>query len=259
MDILEEIVALSKKKLSRRKSKVSVSQLEQSTAYNKNRRSLKEAILRNSPKSIIAEIKFCSPSKGIIRSIFDVENIAQGYQKFGATGISVLTEEDYFCGKKQYLTSVKNATALPVLCKDFIINEYQIVEARSIGADAILLIAAILSFRQIVQFTKLAHDLELEVLLEVHCAQELDDLFYEEADIIGVNNRNLKTLQVSINNSLELVAKIPKEAIKISESGLTANNIHKLINVGFNGFLIGETFMKESIPAVALKILIESL
>ena len=171
----------------------------------------------------------------------------------------MLTEEDYFCGKKQYLTNVKNATALPVLCKDFIINEYQIVEARSIGADAILLIAAILSFRQIVQFTKLAHDLELEVLLEVHCAQELDDLFYEEVDIIGVNNRNLKTLQVSINNSLELVSKIPKEAIKISESGLTANSIHKLINVGFDGFLIGETFMKESIPAAALKILIESL
>lgn len=259
MNVLNQIVVKTQQKVAYRKKKVPLNQLEKFPNYHSKRISLQES-LHTKGMRIIAEIKFCSPSKGIIHSNIQPQEIALGYQNAGAAALSVLTEEDYFMGKMEYLMLARNSTHLPILRKDFMIDGYQIVEARAIGADAILLIAAILTKEQIVQFTKLAHQLELEVLLEVHSLEELKCFFFDEIDIVGVNNRNLKTLQVSLDTSLKIIEEIPKKYCKISESGLSQSaDIHKLTQVGFDGFLMGENFMKESNPALALQNFIASL
>jgi indole-3-glycerol phosphate synthase len=260
MNILEKIVLNTKKKLAQKKKEVFISDLENSPEYKKKRHSLKSALYKKKPHSIIAEIKFCSPSQGVLHSNIIPEKIAMGYQNSGAAAISVLTEEDYFLGKKEYLSLARAQVNIPILRKDFIIDEYQIVEARAIGADAILLIAASLSPNQIRAFTRLAHELELEVLLEVHSLEELENSFFDQVDIIGVNNRNLKSLQISLQTSMDLAKKIPAGYCKISESGLSLpSNVSELVAVGFDGFLIGESFMKTENPAAALKNFLQKL
>ena len=256
MNILEEIVQHKKKVLSSKK-KTSVKQLENYPLFKEERISLKKWLQK---KMIVAEIKFSSPSQGKICPFIEPEAIAIGYQKNGAAGISVLTEEKYFAGKNEYLSQVRKAVQLPLLRKDFIIDEYQILESRALGADVILLIASSLKPKQILEFSQFAHSLQLEVLLEVHSLAELESSYNDFVDIIGVNNRNLKTLQVSLDTSLEIVEKIPPKKLKISESGLSqAISIKKLIAAGFDGFLIGESLMKTGNPALALQKLLTQL
>jgi indole-3-glycerol phosphate synthase len=207
--------------------------------------------------AVIAEIKKASPSKGLIRADFDVEWIARRYEAGGATALSVLTDEPYFQGGLRNLETASAAVALPCLRKDFTVDEYQIVEARAHGADAILLIAAALTDAEMKRFALTAHGAELDVLVEVHTASELDralDALGEAgADAVGVNNRDLKTFDVRMETSLELVERIPRSAVRVAESGIaTGDDVGRLRAAGFDAFLIGESLMRKADPGAAL-------
>ena len=216
MDILKQIIANTKKEVACRKNKITLKTLENSSEYKKDRLSLAQAIYQKK-LAILAEIKFKSPSKGVIHSKKNALQIGKGYEEVGAAGISVLTDETYFAGKKTYLTEVRNGVNIPILQKDFVVEEYQILEARSIGADAILLIAAALTPQKLSDLAKFARNLELEVLLEVHCLEELEKYLTPEINLVGVNNRNLKTFAVNIQNGLQIIEKIPAHYCKLSE------------------------------------------
>jgi indole-3-glycerol phosphate synthase len=207
--------------------------------------------------AVIAEIKKASPSKGLIRADFDVEWLARNYQAGGAAALSVLTNEPYFQGSLRNLELASAAVGLPCLRKDFMVDEYQFVEARAHRADAILLIAAALTDAALKRFADLAHSYELDVLVEVHTAEELDrvlgTLGDTGADAIGVNNRNLKTFEVSLETSMELVERIPASVMRVAESGLaTAEDLTRLRAAGFDAFLIGESLMRQADPGAAL-------
>ena len=244
MNILDRIVADKRKEVDFKKSIVPVSQLEQSLLFNKQTLSLSER-LKASPSEIIAEYKRRSPSKSIINHDLNVFDVAKGYESAGVCGMSVLTDGKYFGGSLDDLVIARASCQLPLLRKEFIIDSYQIREAKAYGADVILLIAAILSKDDIKKFSELAKQLDLEVLLEVHNEEELDKSIMPSLDMIGVNNRNLKTFEVSLDTSKQLSALIPDEFVKISESGIsTTESIKTLRPYGFQGFLIGENFMK---------------
>lgn len=252
MSILDEIVAKKKTEVSSRKELYPVKLLEKSVFFAGETVSLCHYLRREDKQGIIAEIKRRSPSKGVINHHVSVEKLSIGYMQAGASALSVLTDNEYFGGSSADLETARRFNFCPILRKDFIVDEYQICESKSIGADAILLIAAVLSVEQIKSFTELAHSLGLEVLFEVHNDEELQSKFLPELDIVGVNNRNLKTFEVSIETSKELSEKIPSEALKISESGIdSAETIVELRNFGYEGFLIGESFMKTSRPQAA--------
>lgn len=209
--------------------------------------------------AVIAEIKKASPSKGLIRADFDVAWIAARYAAGGAAALSVLTDEPYFQGGLRNLELASETVVLPCLRKDFIVDEYQIVEARAHRADAILLIAAALTDAEMKRFAAAAHDLALDVLVEVHTAAELDRVLdtLGSADAIGVNNRNLKTFDVRLETSLELVERIPRQAVRVTESGIaTPDHIAQLRTAGFDAFLIGESLMRQPDPGAALSALI---
>lgn len=260
MNILEEIIAHKHKEVEERKSLFPTKLLEQSLYYGSNTVSLKKYILREDKSGIIAEIKRKSPSKGVINAHVEVERTSIGYMQAGASALSVLTDETYFGGKNEDLTKARKYNFCPILRKDFTVDEYQIIEAKSIGADAILLIAAALSPEQIKSFGKLAKSLGLEVLLEVHNEAELNASVNEYVDLVGVNNRNLKTFDVDIQTSIDLSDKIANEFVKVSESGISdPQTIAKLKTHGFNGFLIGERFMTSSRPEKSCARFIESL
>ena len=208
---------------------------------------------------LICEVKKASPSKGIIRENFQPVEIAKKYEQGGASAISVLTDEKYFMGRPEYLREIKKIVSLPVLRKDFIIDEYQIIEAKSIGADCILLIASILNPKQIKSLAAFAKRLGLEVLIEVRTKEEIDAHCNEHIDLIGVNNRDLTNFTTHISNSLRLFEYLPKELVKISESGISkASQIQELNAVGYDGFLIGNYFMKHEEPGRACKNLIDN-
>ena len=212
---------------------------------------------KNGP-AVIAEIKKASPSKGLIRADFDVEWIARRYRAGGAAALSVLTDEPFFQGSLRNLELASAAIPLPCLRKDFMVNEYQIVEARAHRADAILLIAAALSNDAMKRFAATARALSLDVLVEVHTADELDrmldSLGETGADAIGVNNRDLKTFDVRLERSLELVDRIPASIVRVTESGIASSeDIHRLRSAGFDAFLIGESLMRQPDPGDALK------
>jgi len=214
-----------------------------------------------SEPAIIAEIKKASPSKGLIREDFDVASLAKTLEKSGATALSVLTDEPYFQGSLRNLEIASAAVKLPCLRKDFTIDEYQIVEARAHGADAILLIAAALSSAELKRFAAAAHERALDVLIEVHTANELDvvlDTLGETgADAIGVNNRDLKTFEVRMETSLELASRIPSSVVRVAESGIaTSEDMDRLRAAGFQAFLIGESLMRERDPGTALSALL---
>jgi indole-3-glycerol phosphate synthase len=214
-----------------------------------------------SEPAIIAEIKKASPSKGLIRGDCDVEWLAKTYQDGGATALSVLTDEPYFQGSLHNLEIASAAVNLPCLRKDFTVDEYQIVEARSHRADAILLIVAALSDAELRRFAGVAHEHALDVLVEVHAADELrrvlDTLGDDGADAIGVNNRDLKTFEVHMETSLELADRIPPTVVRVAESGIaTSEDIDRLRTVGFHAFLIGETLMRQPDPGAALSALL---
>ena len=204
--------------------------------------------------AVIAEIKKASPSKGIIDPVFDYLKIAKDYKNAGATAISVLTEPDYFCGSNEYLSLIRDAVDLPILRKDFTIDEYQIFEALSIGADAVLLIVAILDKPKLKEFLKLSKSLGLAAIVETHDAEEVYTALDVGAEIIGVNNRNLKTFEVDVNNGLQLRGLVPKDKIFISESGIeNPQDIRKVIDAGSNAALIGEMLMRAEDKAAKMK------
>lgn len=251
MDILENIIARKKTEVAERKSLYPVKLLERSTFFNSPTVSLKKYLLREDKLGIIAEFKRKSPSKGIINKYADVERTSIGYMQAGASALSVLTDTEFFGGKIEDLTTARKFNYCPIIRKDFIIDEYQILEAKSIGADVVLLLANVLNAAEIKRFANLSRSLGLEVLLEIRDEQELF-VINEFIDAVGVNNRNLKDFKVNVSQSFQLSNLIPSDFIKISESGIdSAKTILDLKDAGFNGFLIGETFMKNSRPELA--------
>ncbi|MGB3464164.1 MAG: indole-3-glycerol phosphate synthase TrpC [Cyclobacteriaceae bacterium] len=249
MNILDQIVADKLKEVEERKSLVPTKLLEQSVHFSGKPLSMSHYIRREDKTGIIAEIKRKSPSKGTINKSVDVEKISIGYMQAGSSGLSILTDKKYFGGTNEDLTKARNFNYCPILRKDFIVDEYQIVEAKSIGADTILLIAAALTPQQIKAFAGEARSLGMEVLLEVHNREELESSLCEEIDLLGVNNRDLKTFNTDIKVSKELASHIPDDFVKISESGISSpETIAELMDYGFEGFLIGENFMKTGNP-----------
>jgi indole-3-glycerol phosphate synthase len=258
MNILDKIIAHKKIEVAERKKTISVNELEKQISFSRETLSLKNFLLDESKTGIIAEFKRKSPSKGIINGDADVVEITNAYSVNGASGLSVLTDEHFFGGSSDDLIKAR-INKIPILRKDFIIDEYQITEAKAIGADVILLIAANLTIAENSRLAAFAKSLKLEVLLEIHNEEELEHIC-DDVDIVGVNNRDLKTFTVDINRSIELSKKIPADKIKISESGI--NNIDTILYLktfGFKGFLIGENFMKEKNPAVAFASFVHQL
>lgn len=243
MKILEEIVAHKWKEVSLRKKIISYKFLESSYFFKKKCFSLRN-LLNESKPGVIAEFKRRSPSKQIINNNLSIYEVSKTYETCGAIGMSVLTDLKFFGGSKEDLNVASFLTKIPILRKDFIIDEFQVIESKSFGADVILLIAAILNKNKIKKLSSLAKSLGLEVLLEIHDIKELNDYYLNNIDIIGVNNRNLKDFSIDINISKKISNKIPSGFKKISESGISdINVIRDLKNFGYSGFLIGEKFM----------------
>ncbi len=248
MKILDKIVEDKKIEINKLLSNSSISKLENSHLFSKKCISLKESI-KNNNSGIICEFKRRSPSNQNINYISSLSDVVSGYEEAGAAGLSILTNKKYFDGDTQDIIDIRDISNLPILRKEFIISEYQVIEAKSIGSDAILLIASILSEEEILGYSSLAKSIGLEVLLEIHSEDELYKISGDDIDIVGVNNRNLDTLEIDLNNSIELYEKIPSKFVKVSESGISeVESILKLKEVGYNGFLIGEKFMKTNNP-----------
>ncbi len=250
MNILDTIIAQKKTEVALRKEQVSVAELEAGMLFEQPCQSLRKFLMDTDKTGIIAEFKRKSPSKGIINDKVTVEEVTTAYALHGASGISVLTDTDFFGGSLNDLVAA-TINQVPLLRKDFMIDEYQLLEAKAFGADVILLIAACLTKTEVKNLASAAKRLGLEVLLEIHNEEELDHIC-DEVDLVGVNNRNLKTFEVSIQPSLDLINKIPKEKPAIAESGISeVDTIVTLREAGFRGFLIGENFMKHANPSVA--------
>jgi indole-3-glycerol phosphate synthase len=260
MNILDQIIEHKKKEVAERKELYPVKFLEQSIYFKTEPVSLKKYIQREDKSGIIAEIKRKSPSKGVINPHVSVERTSIGYMQAGASALSVLTDKQFFGGSNEDLTVARKYNFCPILRKDFTIDEYQIVEAKSIGADAILLIAAVLDAGQMKSLAAFAHSLGLEVLLEVHNEEELQKSLDAGADLMGVNNRDLKTFQLSIEVSKRLANMIPAGVVKVSESGIeSVEAILDLKMYGYEGFLMGQNFMQHSRPEAAAKDFMDDL
>jgi len=259
-NILDQIVARKRVEVQAAKKKISYTQLEESEFFNRKPYSFREFLLDPSHSGIIAEFKRKSPSKGIINDQVKVKNVTKAYAEAGASALSVLTDRAFFMGKKSDLVVARRANQIPVLRKDFMIDEYQLIEAKAWGADIILLIAAILSPQEIKKMAALAKSLGLNVLLEVHNLEELERSLDPQIDAVGVNNRNLADFTVSVDTSFNLIKSIPAEFLRVSESAISnPETIIKLKEAGFNGFLIGENFMKEADPGQAMKTFVSQL
>ena len=251
MNVLDQIIARKKEEVSFAESTISRDQLRNSEFYERKTLSLKDNL--KSRSGIIAEFKRKSPSKGIINDTANVLEVAKSYQEFGASAISILTDKDFFGGDLQDVLTVRNEIKIPVLRKDFMIDEYQFYEAKSIGADVVLLIAACLSVAQVQEFTELSHQLGLEVLLEIHTEEELKH-FNKNIDLVGINNRNLKDFKVDLQHSVNLKNLLPAGTLSVAESGIyTLEDFKFLKEKGFDGFLMGEYFMKNENPGKAFE------
>ena len=260
MNILDQIVAYKRKEVEERKSLYPVKLLEQSIYFSTQPVSMRKYIQREDKSGIIAEFKRKSPSKGMINAHASVERTSIGYMQAGASALSVLTDKPSFGGSNDDLMVARKFNFCPILRKDFTVDEYQVIEAKSIGADAILLIAAVLEPVKSESLAALAHSFGMEVLLEVHHEAELKSNLEIGADLIGVNNRNLKTFEVSLDVSKQLAALIPPSVVRVSESGIsTPEAILKLKQFGYEGFLMGENFMKHSRPDKAAQEFMEAL
>jgi len=256
--ILDKILADKFIEVAERKLLLSITDLEKSPAFSHSCLSMKQRLL-SSETGIISEFKRKSPSLGWIHENADVVKVTSGYSGAGASGISILTDLPYFGGTLQDIIAARPTISCPVLRKDFVIDEYQLYEAKAMGADVILLIAAALTGKQTFELARKAHELGLEVLLEVHNADEIRHA-NDFTDMLGVNNRNLKTFEQSIQVSFELAALIPDHFVKVSESGISkVDTVKQLHKVGYKGFLMGENFMKETNPAEALASFIKTL
>lgn len=248
MNILDRIIADKHREVALKKQLITAVQLEKYPLFSRPAVSLSGA-LRNSSTGIIAEHKRRSPSKDTINQNLNVQDVAKGYEDAGVSGMSVLTDAKYFGGSLDDLLIARAAAKMPLLRKEFIIDEYQILEAKAHGADVILLIAAVLTREEIKQFSEMAKGLGMDVLLEVHNLEELEKSIMPTLDMLGVNNRNLKSFEVSIDVSKELSGKIPDDFVKVSESGISSPEaIIELREYGYRGFLIGESFMKTNDP-----------
>ena len=261
-DILQEIVAHKRVELEQQKQLVPprdlYARVERLMAAGISARSMSRS-LASSPYGIIAEFKRKSPSKGWIHEDARPMDVVPMYVAGGASALSILTDNKYFGGTLDFIPQVRQAVDIPILRKEFIIDEYQLFEARLVGADAVLLIAADLSKDQCRSLTRTAHDLKLEVLLEMHSEDELEYLDCEP-DMAGINNRNLGTFHTNVANSFRLAEKMATEAVKVSESGISnPDTVRQLREAGFRGFLMGECFMKEKDPGLALKQFIERI
>ncbi len=251
MNILDKIVAHKKIEVQQAAKVISQEQLMDQPLFNEAVPSLKGSIADPGKTGVITEFKRQSPSKGIINGNATVKEVVTGYEKAGSSALSVLTDQQFFGGCNQDLTTARALTTIPILRKDFIIDPYQVYEAKAIGASAILLIAAILDVNQAKELGALANYLGMEVLMELHAPEETDKL-NPFVDVVGINNRNLKTFEVNLKQSIQLASQLPADKLKISESGIhSPEDVFFLRENGFDGFLIGENFMKTSNPAEA--------
>jgi indole-3-glycerol phosphate synthase len=258
MNILDNIIEHKKEEVARRKLETPVSELEKSSLFSRPTLSLKQFLLDKTRTGIIAEFKRRSPSKGLINGHADVVEVTTAYANGGASCLSVLTDEKFFGGNTADLIKAR-VNQIPILRKDFIIDEYQLTETKAMGADVILLIAACLSVQQVKQLAGFAKDLGLGVLLELHAEEELEHIC-SATEFIGINNRNLKTFEVDIERSLKMAQKIPGNKIKIAESGIgLVATVNLFKENGFNGFLMGENFMKEADPGKAFAKFVQEL
>lgn len=256
--ILDEILADKRKELSVTKASVKIDDLVKCEYFGRETLSFKDS-LASSASGIISEFKRKSPSKGWIFPDADPVAVTKGYSDNGASAISILTNDKYFGGCPDFLLKARPNVKCPILRKEFIVDEFQVYEAKAIGADAILLIAAALTKDELKSLAAKAHELSLQVLMEVHTEEELDAV-NEHVDVIGVNNRNLKTFVTDVENSMRLADKIPAEFVKISESGISdPATVRSLREIGYRGFLMGENFMKTQDPAAALKSFISAI
>ena len=259
MDILQTICAQKAIEVKAKNRLIPQEYLERSPLFNRPCISLKNR-LQQMPSAIIAEFKRRSPSKDVINQTAKVATVAYDYEQAGVAGMSVLTDGPFFGGSLDDLIQARAVTNLPLLRKDFMIAPYQVYEAKAHGADVILLIAACLTAKKAGELASLAKSLGLEVLLEVHNLEELQSHASKDIDIIGVNNRNLKTFEVSLEISKQLSAQIPAQFVKISESGISSITAIKELNTyGYNGYLMGENFMKTDNPGAAAKTFISQL
>ncbi|MBO0933979.1 indole-3-glycerol phosphate synthase TrpC [Fibrella aquatilis] len=258
MNILDQIMARKRVEIAERKAVISAQTLRESPLFGRVVNSARASILAPGSTGIIAEFKRQSPSKGVINDQADVATTTAGYVAAGAAVLSVLTDEPFFGGKPADLQAARQANPhTPILRKDFVADEYQLLEAKAWGADLVLLIAACLTPAEVRSLSAQAHDLGLEVLLEVHDADELERSLCETVDLVGVNNRNLKTFVTDIGTSMQLVSHIPDQFVKVTESGLhDAATMASLHTAGYQAFLIGEAFMKTTNPAGALQTLV---
>jgi indole-3-glycerol phosphate synthase len=252
MNILEEIIEYKKTEVASLKKQRSLNELEKERYFKRNTLSLSKYIKDPQRTGIIAEFKRRSPSKGIINNRNSVEAVTRAYTAYGASGISILTDHKFFGGSLDDLTSARD-NHVPLLRKEFIIDAYQVYETKAFGADAILLIAACLTKEAVLELTLLAKTLNLEVLLEIHDETELDHI-NDQVNLVGVNNRNLKSFEVSLDNSIRLVQMIGDRFLKIAESGINGvDDVRLLKKAGFDGCLIGEYFMKQENPMMTFK------
>ncbi|MDR4954849.1 indole-3-glycerol phosphate synthase TrpC [Chryseobacterium sp. ES2] len=251
MTILDTIIERKKEEVASVKLRISPDRLKDTASFGRPTYSLKESIKNKS--GIIAEFKRQSPSKGIINNSVQPLEVVYAYENFGASGISILTDHDFFGGNLNDVIDVRNNINIPILRKDFMIDEYQFYEAKSIGADVVLLIASCLSPSQVQEFTELAHELKMEVLLEIHTEDELKH-FNSKIDLVGINNRNLKDFKVDLQHSVQLKNQLPKEVLSVAESGIySLEDFQFLKEKGFDSFLMGEYFMKNTDPAKAFE------
>lgn len=260
-DILQRILIRKYEEAAVRKQKLPLASLIDYCADLPESRGFVSALrskLDQGLPAVIAEIKKASPSKGVIREHFAPADIARSYAVAGAACLSVLTDIDFFQGSDAYLMDAREACTLPVLRKDFIVDEYQIYEARALGADCILLIVAALNDAQLISYTQLARMLQMDVLLEVHDGEELQRALKADSPLIGVNNRNLRTFEVTLDTTLQLKSGIPDGRLLVTESGiLSRDDVHRMRNNGVNIFLVGEAMMRAPDPGLALKALFD--
>lgn len=254
VNILDKIVAKKRHEIEADRLRVPTVRLEESDSFFRKCYSFRDFLLNPALTGVIAEFKRKSPSKGIINDKVTVREVTTAYAAAGASALSVLTDRSFFGGRKGDLVEARKRNQIPILRKEFTLDEYQIVEAKALGADVILLIAAILRPDEIQKFARLAKSLGMSVLMEVHNLEELERSLFPEIDAVGVNNRNLGNFEVTVQHSYDLIQHIPEEFLKVSESGLSdPKTITGLRAAGFNGFLIGENFMKQTDPGAAMQ------
>ncbi len=256
-DILSRIIDTKRSEISSRKAAVSVAQLRSAAEQAAAPRGFVDSLRSRADAgaaAVIAEIKKASPSKGVIREDFDPVSIAQSYAQHGAACLSVLTDEQYFQGSDQYLLDVRAAVKLPVIRKDFVVDEYQVYEARALGADCILLIAAALDIMRLTVLNQLARGLGLDVLIEVHNRTELEAALSQQPSLVGINNRNLKTFETSLDTTINLLPHIPEGITVVTESGISSSaDVQLMRNNNVNAFLVGEAFMRAADPGAEMQ------